>query len=75
MGSNRKYLKWLIVLVLLYFLFKRWHIQDRVVQVGTEFMQSASVLQWIAFASIILVIMGGGTILIVKIIEGKGERN
>lgn len=70
MGSNRKYFLWLLVLIVLYILFKRLHVQTLIVSAGTQLMESATVETWVLFAFVALLIVGGSAFLIVRAIEG-----
>ena len=70
MGSSKKYALWLSVLVVLYVLFKKLHIQNWVVYAGARFMQSATLASWVIFTAITLLIVGTSALLLVKWIEG-----
>ena len=70
MGSSKKYALWLSVLVVLYVLFKKLHIQNWVVNAGARFMQSATLASWVIFTAITLLIVGTSALLLVKWIEG-----
>lgn len=70
MGSNRKYFLWLLVLIVLYILFKRLHVQTLIVSVGTQLMESATVETWVLFTLVALLVVGGSAFFIVRAIEG-----
>jgi hypothetical protein len=71
MGSNRKYFLWLFVLIVLYFLFKRLHVQNWMVSEGSKLMESATTGKWVVFALVVLLIVGGSVYLVVRVIEGS----